>query len=263
MFLYDYISSTPIPSSIKERIRGMLPRRLKKHTIRAGPLAGHSIYTSWHDYPGAILGRTEKPLLDWFQRNVTSGETWIDIGAHYGYTAIALSRFTGPLGRVVAFEPVLTTASCVSRTQQLNGLSNLTIVPFALGATPEIRTQELPMVRGMADSTIPTNESSGRIFITSFDALWPALSGNDARIHGVKIDVQGMELDVLLGMRANLTRYQPKLILEFHSGVSRSQVLSTLAEYGYALPGEPLEAVESDHALQYADNHSYYFRPQP
>src|SRR5207237_10129798 len=96
--------------ALKESIRRIRPDAMRPHSILAGPLRGASIYTSWHDYPGAILGTTEKPLLSWFQRHVSAGETWIDIGAHYGYTAIALCRLVGPTGRVVAFEPVPTTA---------------------------------------------------------------------------------------------------------------------------------------------------------
>src|SRR2546421_9928625 len=106
-------------SSRKAQIRRLLPRAVRPRRILAGPLRGASIYTSWHDYPGAILGTTERPLLEWFGRNILPGETWIDIGAHYGYTAIALCRLVGPAGRVVAFEPVLSTAGRVARTREL------------------------------------------------------------------------------------------------------------------------------------------------
>ena len=66
--------------------------------------------TSWHDYPAAILGRTEGALLAYFAKHASSGETWLDVGAHYGYTAIALSKLVGGNGRVFAFEPMLNTA---------------------------------------------------------------------------------------------------------------------------------------------------------
>src|SRR5690349_1982373 len=106
--------------SFKTQLRRFLPKSIAPQSILAGPLQGASICTSWHDYPGAILGSTERALLDWFQRNVSPGETWIDVGAHYGYTAIALCRLVGPSGRVVAFEPVLSTAGCIARTRELN-----------------------------------------------------------------------------------------------------------------------------------------------
>src|SRR5689334_19464358 len=122
---------TQATPNLKERVRSLLPRRTRAHRILFGALQGAPIVTSWHDYPGAILGRTERPLLAWFRRNVRSAQTWIDVGAHYGYTAIALSRMVGPTGRVFAFEPVRSTAQCVERTRMLNGFRQLTVVPLA------------------------------------------------------------------------------------------------------------------------------------
>ncbi|HEY6210465.1 MAG TPA: hypothetical protein VIW28_15495, partial [Gemmatimonadales bacterium] len=115
-------------------IRWLMPRAIRPHRILAGPLRGRTIVTSWHDYPGAILGRTERALLRWFERNVKAGETWLDAGAHYGYTAIALSELVGRSGRVFAFEPVLATAGHLARTRALNDLPQLIVVPFGLGA---------------------------------------------------------------------------------------------------------------------------------
>ena len=246
-------------SQLKELIRYFLPRSLKTHSIFGGRLQGRSIVTSWHDYPGAILGTTEKPLLEWLGRNVRTGETWIDVGAHYGYTAIALSRLVGGLGRIVAFEPVLTTASCLTRTRELNGLRQLTVIPMGLASQPGIRTLDLPVVRGMADSTIGSSSWNGRFLTSSFDSLWPSLCGDDPEIHGIKIDVQAMELDVLLGMREVLLRWAPKLIIEFHRGVDRSKILHLLASCGYSMEWQPVDPTSPEPTL--ADDVSYAFRP--
>ncbi|HEV3333083.1 MAG TPA: FkbM family methyltransferase [Bryobacteraceae bacterium] len=244
---------------MKERIRDLLPRQLKQHTIHGGPLTGCAIYTSWHDYPGAILGTTEKALLQWFRRNVRSGETWLDVGAHYGYTAIALSRQVGASGRVFAFEPVLQTASCVIRTRELNGLRQLTVIPMGLADHPGIRTLELPTVRGMADSTIEARGSGECILTASLDSFWPSLCGDYPEIHGIKIDVQAMELDVLLGMKELLRRWAPKLIIEFHRGVNRDPLLHLLAACGYSTDWESLDPARPERVL--ADDISYAFRP--
>src|SRR5580658_6249708 len=139
---------------LKEQIRKLLPRRVRTHRVQGGVLKGARISTSWHDYPGAILGTTERPLLDWFAHNVQPGETWLDIGAHYGYTAIALSQIVGGSGRVFAFEPVLATAGCITRTRELNGFEQMTVVPLGLNSLASIEALDLPTVRGMADSTI-------------------------------------------------------------------------------------------------------------
>lgn len=243
--------------SLKAHVRQFLPRTARSHSILAGPLRGACIYTSWHDYPGAILGTTEKPLLEWFGRNVLPGETWIDIGAHYGYTALALCRLVGPAGRVVAFEPVLSTAGCVARTRELNRLRQLQVVPLGLASCATIETRRLPLVRGMADSTVSRNAWEEPISVVSFDTVWKRLSERNSTVHGVKIDVQGMELDVLEGMRHTLRSQHPKLIVEFHTGVNRARVLELLFACGYCEAGAPIDP--DPDGLPYQDDKSYLF----
>src|SRR5437899_9381964 len=119
---------------LKDVVRPLLPKRIKRHRILTGRLKGMLIVTSWHDYPAAITGRTERPLLNWFAENVSRGETWLDVGAHYGYTALALSRLVGAEGRVFAFEPVLRTAGCLAETRSINHLPQLAIIPIGLSA---------------------------------------------------------------------------------------------------------------------------------
>jgi FkbM family methyltransferase len=242
---------------LKEQIRKILPMTQKSRHILAGPLRGAYIYTSWHDYPGAILGTTEKLLLEWFGRNVSPGETWIDAGAHYGYTAIALCRLVGPTGRVVAFEPVLSTAGCVARTRALNVLAQLQVVPLGLASCPKVESRRLPLVRGMADSTISRTAWEEPISVASFDTLWRFLGEENPIVHGVKIDVQGMELEVIEGMRQTLLSQHPKLIVEFHPGVDRARALDLLACCGYKEPGSPIDSATA--GSLYQDDKSYLF----
>jgi FkbM family methyltransferase len=248
-----------LTSSFKTQIRRFLPKSIKSHTILSGPLRRERICTSWHDYPGAILGTTEKPLLEWFHRHVSPGETWLDIGAHYGYTA--LCRLVGPNGRVVAFEPVLSTAGCIAQTRQLNRLRQLQIVPVGLSCCSDVETRYLPVIRGMADCTIPHNVWEERITVVSFDVIWKLLCDASPEVHGVKIDVQGMELEVLAGMRHMLRRYKPKVIVEFHTGVDRRSVLDLLCRCGYRKSGEPVEPQATGPGA-YSDDKSYAFLPE-
>src|SRR5688500_734806 len=112
---------------MKQLTRAFMPRAIRPRRILGGPLRGTWLVTSWHDYPAGLTGRTERPLLDWFAEHVRSGETWIDVGAHYGYTAFALAKLVGSTGRVFTFEPVAATAGCVDRGRMLNGLSQITV----------------------------------------------------------------------------------------------------------------------------------------
>jgi FkbM family methyltransferase len=236
----------------------VLPGRVKPHRIIAGPLRGARIVTSWHDYPASIIGRTERDLLDWFRQNVRPGETWLDVGAHYGYTAIALSQLVGRSGRVFAFEPVVSTAGCVAQTRSLNGLKQTTVVPCGLGAPESVAYLKLPLERGMADQTLTSDAERWweSIQIARLDWLWPLLNGGIDSIDGVKIDVQGMEIETLRGMEGVLRRQHPKLVIELHAGVARSTVLDLLARAGYQSRGR---AIEPQSDAEFKDNHSYAF----
>src|SRR5205823_451700 len=117
-------------------------------------------------------------------------------------------------------------------TRQLNSLRQLQIVPLGLAACPATETRRLPLVRGMADSTITRGAWEEPISVASFDAIWPSLCEQNPVVHGVKIDVQGMELEVIAGMRNTLVSQHPKLIVEFHSGVDRAHALELLSQCG-------------------------------
>jgi len=247
--------------------RWRLPRRISAHRILTGPLRGKRIVTSWRDYPAAIAGITEPELLSWFERNVGPGETWLDIGAHYGYTAISLAGLVGASGRVFAFEPMTATAGCLARTRQANDLECLTVLPLALGSGENIRLERLATVRGMVDSTLnlskggvgPQQSWSEMILVAPMDWLWPRICQERPRIHGVKIDVQGMELHVLRGMAETLRLHRPKLVVEFHRGVDRTEALGLLRGIGYSSLAVPVEPMPGEVEPRFADDRSYAF----
>jgi FkbM family methyltransferase len=246
--------------ALKNLVRRLLPKRHVPHLIVGGPLRGMHIVTSWNDYPSAILGYNERALLRWLDKNVRSGETWLDVGAHYGYTALAMGRLVGKEGRVFTFEPTLSTAGCVSRTISMNRLSRVTVVPMALGCPPALELKRISTVRGMSDSTLKKAQDEVGIFVASFDWLWPQICGRDPRIDGIKIDVQGMELEVVKGMVSSLKEWKPKLALEVHEGVDRETLLALLENCGYTPDATPIEPAAGETKPLYLDNRSYAFR---
>ena len=235
-----------------------MPRVIRPQRILAGPLRGRVLVTSWHDYPAALLGRTERPLLEWFARTVKPGETWLDVGAHYGYTMIALAELVGPAGRVFAFEPVLSTAGHLATTRRLNGLAQATVVPFALGAEHKFAVVQTAASRGMATHAT-ADEVGEAMLVVALDFVWVALGGARPEVDGVKIDVQGMEIETLTGMLDLLRNCRPQLVVEVHSGVDRKQLLDVLASAGYTDPGVPIEPLPGETAPLYVDDRSYLF----
>jgi FkbM family methyltransferase len=189
---------------------------------------------------------------------VHPGETWLDVGAHYGYTTIALAGMVGQEGNVFAFEPSVTTAGYLNETCYLNHLGQVTVVPMGLGMDGDIRIVRVPINRGMADHAIVGSQHQN-IYVVGLDILWSKLG--DGPIHGIKIDVQGMEAQVLEGMSRILRNDRPHVVLEFHAGVDRDHVLKLLVQAGFGIPGTPLQPLDGEVTARYCDDRSYAFEP--
>lgn len=252
-----------VDSYLRTAARAVLPRSIYPHRVLSGPLRGMWLVTSWHDYSAALTGRTERALLDWFDHCARPGETWLDVGAHYGYTAFALARRVGAAGRVFTFEPVAATAQCMDHGRSLNGLTQISVVPLGLGAPDTLEIRRLALTRGMADATVSVERTRHDVTIpvARFDWVWPLLHQGDATIHGVKIDVQGMEIEVLAGMQDALRRWRPRLVVELHAGVDRDRIRALLGELGYEATGRPIEPARNERVPLFLDNRSYAFDP--
>jgi hypothetical protein len=139
----------------------------------------------------------------------------------------------------------------------------LTIIPMGLGNCADLSIESLCAVRGMIDSTLKDTTGFKESFLVSrLDWLWPRISGADSQIHGVKIDVQGMEIHVLEGMADVLKQYRPKLLVEIHEGVSRPKLLEVIASLGYETHALVIEPLHGETEPLYADNRTYGFLPE-
>lgn len=157
------------------------------------------------------------------------------------------------------------------RTRQLNEIHHLTVLAIALGATSRLELRRLPSVRGMinasATATAPQSGVSDGTLLDAFlsislDAIWSDIeAATKGAVHGIKIDVQGHELDVLLGMTDVLLAFRPLLVLEFHTGVDRTAIIEHLRRCGYQHPGLPIEAGPNETDPLYTSNRSYVFAP--
>jgi hypothetical protein len=83
----------------------------------------------------------------------------------------------------------------------------------------------------------------------------------DATVHGVKIDVQGMEVEALEGMRDTLTRWRPWVVVELRAGVCREEVVALMREAGYSSDAIAIEPTPEEEVPLFLDNRSYAFQP--
>jgi hypothetical protein len=115
----------------------------------------------------------------------------------------------------------------------------------------------------MADSTLPLGGEHwfATVPIARFDWLWPLVNGTHAAIHGIKIDIQGMEIEALDGMRDAIARWRPRIVVELHAGVSRERMLALLGEIGYSSHAVAIGAIRNQRHTRLLDDQSYAFEP--
>lgn len=145
-----------------------------------------------------------------FLGNIIKPEwTVVDVGANIGYLTRAMATLVGPNGLVLAFEP----HPEIFPLLEANALQeNTKLIQCALG-------KSIGMLSAPLLSTV-AHKNYGNIELS--EAEQTVLSTQVARLDEwggyfnlIKIDVEGMELDVLAGAGNLIKRCLPVLIVEF------------------------------------------------
>ena len=150
----------------------------------------------------------EKELLE---KLLSEGDTVVDAGANIGSHTLFFARAVGRDGRVYSFEPQRFIFQILCGNVALNALRNVWCIPAALGTQDgridvPVPNYERPNNFGGYSLDFPTFKESGQI--KQLDSL----KLEACRL--IKIDVEGMELDVLGGAERTIKSYRPALYLE-------------------------------------------------
>jgi FkbM family methyltransferase len=124
---------------------------------------------------------------------------------------------------VYAFEPLASTFERLERACELNRLGNVTLFPEALGAadgTGQLYAHETATGNAsMIHDRIARLAKPREVAVTTLDTLDRA--GSFERLDLIKIDVEGLEMEVLRGGKSLLARTRPHMVLEFNERMSR------------------------------------------
>ena len=153
------------------------------------------------------------------------GMTFWDIGAHAGYFTILASRLVGPTGVVVAFEPHPVTRQRLEAAVAANERSNVVVLPFAVGA--ERATCRLYDAAASAMNSLVRHETAEGVDVKCLrlqDVAAPPPSL-------IKLDVEGVEIEVLRAASDWLTEKRPRVIAEFASQEDMAAATSSLARF--------------------------------
>lgn len=186
----------------------ILPRAKQSRRLPFGIAAGIRIEIDFAVQTKMFLGMYEVELNKHLRRLVRPGYTSFDVGAQFGYDALVLAKLSG--ARVASIE------------------CDAGVIPELrrnINSNPGLRNQ-IELVDGFVAST--TDIENGTV---ALDDL--AYGGGLFVPDFIKMDIEGGELDALVGSRRILEERRPDLLVETHSAELEAECLDLVRSFGY------------------------------
>ena len=196
----------------------------KRFVTRMPPGVQERLKALWYSYQ-IHRGRFRSKASDWAQLGewIRPGATVVDVGANVGYYTLKMAELAGPHGRVIALEPVPQTFRLLTRnTRKFQNVTLLNVAASDVSGTVNI---SIPMLNGwLHPSRAHIAELGSPVVALTVDGL--GLS----EVALAKIDAEGHEYEVLIGMHRLLERDKPVLVVEGED----ERVKAMLTALGYS-----------------------------
>ena len=156
----------------------------------------------------------------------------VEIGANIGAHTVELSQLVGGRGTVVAFEPQRVVFQTLCANIALNNCANVFTFQSAVGdhvgtiKVPFLPPDQLSNFGGLSLRDVEAGED---VPLTTLDAL------NLSTCHLLKIDVEGMEVEVLRGAAATIARCRPVIYAENDRVERSAELVEVLTDYRYRM----------------------------
>jgi FkbM family methyltransferase len=219
---------------------------LKENPVLRGKGCKHGLFV--YNPNDTFIGRSLEAYGEWsefeidmLKNFIKDGDTVIDVGANIGTHTVAFSRLVGKHGKVFSFEAQPRLEAILAANIKLNELGNVfwdnKAVSFHVPGVP-LHIEELPSddtecnFGNFKVFTDPEKMNGPKIEITTIDSF-----ADDGDAFGIsptviKIDVEGMEADVIRGAVGTIERCKPVIYLD-HGEDARPEIAAALEEIGY------------------------------
>jgi len=190
---------------------------LKKFKPEKVHLDGFDIYLDKHDVSSlSTVGfKKNSHVLNLLKKLVRKNDIAVDVGAHIGIETLQLSRLVGDKGQVFSFEPETKNFQILKKNVEKNNLKNVTLLNKAIGN----ETTEKFLALGTDSATHklvkkPNSQDSILVKCTRLEDV-------TKKIDFIKIDAEGFDFHVLLGMGDLINNPDLRIIIEFQPKVLR------------------------------------------
>jgi FkbM family methyltransferase len=216
---------------------------------------GHFVVNENDAYVGRSLltyGEYSEEEVRLFARLCAAGDAVVEAGANIGAHTVPLARLVGETGRVVAFEPQPVVFQTLCANLALNSLVNVAAQPLALGAG-RARVRYPPIdyaAKGNYGGLPLLNVESGTpVEVAPLDEVFEG-----DRLNLLKIDVEGMESQVLAGALRTIARFRPILYVENDRLEASEKLIRQIQSYGYRLWWHISPMFEAENCFGRAEN---------
>jgi FkbM family methyltransferase len=196
---------------------------------------GFVLYNCNDIYIGKSLehyGEWSEGEIDLFRQVVRPGDIVVDAGAYIGTHALFLAQAVGPQAKVYAFEPQRLLFQMLCANMALNSITNVDCRQAALGAVRgsiKAPVFDVAAANNFGGFSLDWNQPGETVEVVPLDSLdLPSCSL-------MKIDVEGMELQVLQGATATIGRCQPCLYVENDRADQSLALTRFIDSLGYAM----------------------------
>jgi FkbM family methyltransferase len=214
--------------------------------VLSGPMRGQRWIVAAGDN-SCWLGTYELEKQRLLHRLLRPGDVFYDLGAHSGLFTLLGARIVEQTGRVVAFEPNTASVANLRRHVALNTLNNVVVVQAAV-SNRRGRAKFTPAGSLSGDlAGLPLSNYLGRLDVRgSLEVEVTTL--DEARVENqlpppnvIKIDIEGAEVDALLGAESLLKTHHPIILLATHGEGLAEQCRSLLNELRYSCRAMPTD----------------------
>ena len=192
--------------------------------ILSGPLKGQKWVAGAGNH-GCWLGTYELATQERIVKETGACDLAFDLGANHGFFTMLLARCSKS---VIAVEPFAVNIAVLERHQAINGIVNCEIVRAAAGRE-----------NGVAFFAQGPNHATGRVSATGAIEVnvvsLEELVKRFGRASIIKMDIEGAELEVLMGGAAYLREYRPKLFVSTHGPDIHQECIKLLRSLGFTL----------------------------
>jgi FkbM family methyltransferase len=182
-------------------------------------------------------GECFEPELDALLRLLSFPGLVIDVGANMGVYAVPLAAELARQGRaLLALEPQPVIFQQLCANLALNGLMNVTALPYACGSQQGVLSFTAPDYRHKGNfGGVAFSAQGGFSAVVTAPCYTLDHIVQEAQVGLIKIDVEGFELEVLKGAKNLLARSQPVLFVENDRVEKSAELIQWLLDHNYQL----------------------------